>query len=76
MTLTITVDDQGDNGADLEYSLGETQTDRRNLHVNGSPVCFVYGDHSMSLRCRDRAPSTTSVTLLTSGLCLQGIWVP
>jgi len=40
MTLTITVDDQGDNGADLEYSLGETQTDRRNLHVNGPPCAL------------------------------------
>jgi len=43
----------------LKDVLGKIQTDRANLHVDGSLMCFVI-DHPMALRCRERVPSTTS----------------
>jgi hypothetical protein len=30
------------------------------LHLDGSPHVIRHNDHSMALRCRERAPSTTS----------------
>ena len=45
---------------DLEHVLGDIQADRRNLHVDGSPHVIRRNDHSMALRCWERAPSTTS----------------
>jgi hypothetical protein len=47
---------------DLEYVLRDIQTGRGNLHPDGSPHVIRYDDHSMALRCRERAPSTTSLS--------------
>jgi hypothetical protein len=50
----------GIDAVDLEYVLGDIQTDGGNLHLDGSPHVIPLDDHSMALRCRERAPSTTS----------------
>jgi hypothetical protein len=46
---------------DLKNVLGEIKTDRGNLHLDGSPQVIRHNDHPMALRCRERAPSTTSI---------------
>src|SRR5215471_21608878 len=50
----------GVDAVDLKHVLGDIQTDRGNLHLDGSPHVIRHNDHSMALRCRERAPSTTS----------------
>jgi hypothetical protein len=50
----------GVDAVDLKHVLGDIQTDRGNLHLDGSPHVIRYNDHPMALRCRERAPSTTS----------------
>jgi len=50
---------EGSNAVDLEHVLGEIQTDRGNLHVDGSSCDSSNNDHPTALRCRERAPSTT-----------------
>src|SRR5215471_11690320 len=50
----------GVDAVDLEHVLGDIQIDRGNLHLDGSPHVIRHNDHSMALRCRERAPSTTS----------------
>src|SRR6202035_4171272 len=50
----------GVDAVDLKHVLGDIQTDRGNLHLDGSPHVIRYNDHSMAPRCRERAPSTTS----------------
>jgi hypothetical protein len=55
----------GVNAVDLKHVLGDIQTDRGNLHLDGSPHVIVYDDHPMALRCRERAPSTTSETQIS-----------
>ena len=46
----------------LKHVLCDIQTDRGNLHVDGSPQCgALRRNHPMALRCRERAPSTTSI---------------
>ena len=48
------------DAVDLEHVLGDIQTDRGNLHLDGSPHVIRLDEHPMALRCRERAPSTTS----------------
>src|SRR5437660_11917656 len=48
----------GVDAVDLKHVLGDIQTDRGNLHLDGSPHVIRYNDHSMALRCRERAPSS------------------
>ena len=45
--------------------LGDIQTDRGNLHVDGSPQCGAFRrNHPMALRCRERAVAVgTEITL-------------
>jgi len=49
----------GIDAVDLEYVLGDIQTDRGNLHLDGSPHVICLRRSLMALRCRERAPSTT-----------------
>jgi hypothetical protein len=44
----------------LEYVLGDIQTDRGNLHVDGSPHVIRLRRSLYGTRCRERAPSATS----------------
>ena len=62
---------RGIDAEDLEYVPRDIQTDRGNLHPDGSAHVIRYDDHSMALRCRERAPSTTSIadeTAYTTGV--------
>ena len=43
---------EGSNAVDLEHVLGEIQTDRGNLHVDGSSCDSSNNDHPTPLRCR------------------------
>jgi hypothetical protein len=45
----------------LEHVLGDIQTDRGNLHLDGSPHVIRHNDHSMALRCRERAVAVDTV---------------
>jgi hypothetical protein len=46
---------------DLKHVLGDIQPDRGNLHVDGSlHVIRLRRSRYGTLRCRERAPSTTS----------------
>jgi hypothetical protein len=45
---------------DLKNVLGDIQPDRSNLHPDGSLIWFDCNDHPKAMRCRERAPSTTS----------------
>jgi hypothetical protein len=54
----------GVDPVDLKHVLGDIQTDRGNLHLDGSPHVIRHNNHSMAPRCRERAPSTTSIALL------------
>jgi hypothetical protein len=44
----------------LEHVLGDIQTDRGNLHVDGFPDVIGSNYHLTAIRRRERAPSTTS----------------
>ena len=44
----------------LKHVFGDIQTDRGDLHVDGSLMRFDRNDHPRALRCWERAPSTTS----------------
>jgi hypothetical protein len=57
----------GVDPVNLKHVLGDIQTDRGNLHLDGSPHLIRYDDHPMALRCRERAPSTTSKAVCGSG---------
>jgi hypothetical protein len=48
------------NAVNLEHVLGEIQTDRGNLHVDGSSCDSSNNDHPTALRVGARAPATTS----------------
>jgi hypothetical protein len=48
------------DAVDLEHVLGDIQTDRGNVHVDGSPDVILSNDHPTAIRRRERAPSTTS----------------
>src|SRR5262249_39749702 len=43
---------EGSNAVNLEHVLGEIQTDRGNLHVDGSSCDSSNNDHPTALRCR------------------------
>src|SRR5262245_46235476 len=48
------------NAVNLEHVLRKIKTNRGNLHVDGSLMWFACNDHPKAIRCRERAPSTTS----------------
>src|SRR5271169_719407 len=50
----------GVDAVNLKHVLGDIQTDRGNLHLDGSPHVIRTTITLMALRCRERAPSTAS----------------
>src|ERR1019366_6764482 len=56
------------DAVNLEHVLGDIQTDRGNLHVVGSSPVIRPTNHPMAPRCRERAPSTTSIAAVPTNL--------
>jgi hypothetical protein len=66
------------NAEYLEHVLGEIQTNRGNLHVDAPSCDSSNNDHPMALRCRERAPFTTSnpdITPMVRAVEGQTLWV-
>src|SRR3954452_5117377 len=54
------------NAVDLEHVLRDVQTDRGNLHVDGSPHVIRLNEPLYGTSMRERAPSTTSDSAIAS----------